>query len=143
MNLVQLYVYISIYTCTHASTTIHVFLVSFSHAFDCFYAISVNERKVIQTAAQADRSPGRIRVTPVTVANGQTIRIAAVGISSSGEAFANSSSLCLRWELSSCDGLAYWDDAYGSQKSASSWERFLVLQNESGLVLTELSYLYL
>ncbi|KAK9225059.1 hypothetical protein WN943_010100 [Citrus x changshan-huyou] len=93
----------------------------------------VNERKVIQTAAQADRSPGRIRVTRVTVANGQTIRIAAVGISSSGEAFANSSSLCLGWELSNCDGLAYWDDAYGSQKSASSWERFLVLQNESGL----------
>lgn len=103
----------------------------------------MNEHKVIQTAAQADRSPGRIRVTPVTVANGQTIRIAAVGISSSGEAFANSSSLCLGWELSNCDGLAYWDDAYGSQKSASSWERFLVLQNESGLVLMGLSYLHL
>ncbi|KAJ0052503.1 hypothetical protein Pint_02808 [Pistacia integerrima] len=95
----------------------------------------VNEREVIRTASQADRSPGRIRVTPVTVANGQTIRIAAVGISNFGKAFANSSSLCLRWELSSCDRLAYWDDTYGSMRSESSWERFLVLQNESGLCI--------
>lgn len=69
------------------------------------------------------------------MANGQTIRIAAVGISDTGEAFANSSSLCLGWELSSCEGLAYLDDAYGSERSKSSWERFLVLHNESGLVL--------
>ncbi|KAJ4729295.1 nuclear pore complex protein [Melia azedarach] len=95
----------------------------------------VNERKVIRSAAQADRSPGRLRVSPVTVANEQTIRLAAVGIGSSGEAFANSSSLCLRWELSDCDGLAHWDDAYSSAKSKSSWERFLVLQNESGLCI--------
>lgn len=77
------------------------------------------------------------------MANEQTIRLAAVGIGSSGEAFANSSSLCLRWELSDCDGLAHWDDAYSSAKSKSSWERFLVLQNESGLVLLGLSYLHL
>jgi nuclear pore complex protein Nup210 len=102
-----------------------------------FVPFSVNKREVIQTANQADRSPGRIRVTPITVANGQTIRLAAVGISNTGEAFANSSSLCMRWELSSCEGLAYLDDAYGSQRSKSSWERFLVLQNESGLVLPD------
>lgn len=95
---------------------------------------SVNERNVIQAAIQADRSSGRIRVTPVTVANGRTVRIAAVGISNTGEPFANSSSLCLRWELSSCDGLAYWDDAFDSVRLKCSWERFLVLQNESGLV---------
>ncbi|KAL5860539.1 hypothetical protein ACOSQ4_001835 [Xanthoceras sorbifolium] len=95
----------------------------------------VNKREVIQTANQADRGPGRIRVTPITVANGQTIRIAAVGISNTGEAFANSSSLCMSWELGSCEGLAYLDDAYGSQRSKSSWERFLVLQNESGLCI--------
>ncbi|KAK0591220.1 hypothetical protein LWI29_037217 [Acer saccharum] len=99
----------------------------------------VNKREVIQTANQADRSPGRIRVTPITVANGQTIRLAAVGISNTGEAFANSSSLCMRWELSSCEGLAYLDDAYGSQRSKSSWERFLVLQNESGLCVVRAS----
>ncbi|OMO59291.1 Bacterial Ig-like, group 2 [Corchorus capsularis] len=94
---------------------------------------SVNERDVIHTAFQADRSPGRIHVNPVTVANGQTIRVAAVGISSSGEPFANSSSLFLTWELGNCENLAYWDDAYDSDKAKrSSWERFLVLQNESG-----------
>ncbi|OMO69335.1 Bacterial Ig-like, group 2 [Corchorus olitorius] len=93
----------------------------------------VNERDVIQTAFQADRSPGRIHVNPVTVANGQTIRVAAVSISSSGEPFANSSSLFLTWELGNCENLAYWDDAYDSDKAKrSSWERFLVLQNESG-----------
>ncbi|XP_007031576.2 PREDICTED: nuclear pore complex protein GP210 [Theobroma cacao] len=93
----------------------------------------VNDRDVIRTAIQADRIPGQIHVTPVTVANGQTIRVAAVSISTSGEPFANSSSLCLKWELGNCDSLAYWDYAYDSESSKkSSWERFLVLQNESG-----------
>ncbi|XP_038715182.1 nuclear pore complex protein GP210 isoform X2 [Tripterygium wilfordii] len=92
----------------------------------------VNERDAIQTAIQADRASGRVRVTPVTVANGQRIRIAAVGITDSGEAFANSSSLSLSWELSSCGGLAYWDDN-DPQMARCKWERFLVLQNESGL----------
>ncbi|XP_022740408.1 nuclear pore complex protein GP210 isoform X2 [Durio zibethinus] len=93
----------------------------------------VNNQDVIQTAIQADRSPGRIHVTPVTVANGQTIRVAAVSISTSGDPFANSSSLCLKWELGNCDSLAYWDHAYDSESSNKcGWERFLVLQNESG-----------
>lgn len=74
------------------------------------------------------------------MANGRTIRIAAVGISHSGKAFANSSSLCLKWELSNCDGLAFWEDSNGLVGSGSCWERFLVLQNESGLVLLELWY---
>ncbi|KAF9625307.1 hypothetical protein IFM89_021246 [Coptis chinensis] len=34
---------------------------------------------------------------------------AAVGIHKSGKVFANSSSLCLNWELSSCNGLAHWE----------------------------------
>ncbi|KAK6256416.1 hypothetical protein SCA6_017721 [Theobroma cacao] len=59
--------------------------------------------------------------------------MAAVSISTSGEPFANSSSLCLKWELGNCDSLAYWDYAHDSESSKkSSWERFLVLQNESG-----------
>lgn len=91
---------------------------------------SVNELEAIRTAIQADRSLGRLRVTPITVANGRTIRLSAVSISNTGEAFANSSSLYLKWELSSCDGLAYWDDTGAKY----SWERFLRLQNESGLV---------
>ncbi|KAF9666359.1 hypothetical protein SADUNF_Sadunf16G0221300 [Salix dunnii] len=92
----------------------------------------VNRHDSIRLASLADHSTGQIRTTPVTVANGQTIRVAAVGIGVSGEAFANSSSLSLKWELSSCEGLAYWADAYELQKSKSSWERFLVLENESG-----------
>ncbi|EXC20346.1 hypothetical protein L484_020567 [Morus notabilis] len=91
----------------------------------------VNELEAIRTAIQADRSLGRLRVTPITVANGRTIRLAAVSISNTGEAFANSSSLYLNWELSSCDGLAYWDDTGAKY----SWERFLRLQNESGLCI--------
>lgn len=91
---------------------------------------------MIGAASLADRAPGRLRVTPVTVANGQIIRVAAVGISDSGEAFSNSSTLSLRWELSSCDNLASWDDDYNSKMTKSSWERFLALRNESGLVKT-------
>lgn len=95
---------------------------------------SVNELEAIRTAIQADRSLGRLRVTPITVANGRTIRLASVGISNTGEAFANSSSLHLKWELSGCDGLAYWDDTRDPKGAKYSWERFLRLQNESGLV---------
>ncbi|XP_031406672.1 nuclear pore complex protein GP210 isoform X1 [Punica granatum] len=93
----------------------------------------VNERNIIQSAIQGERGPGRIRATPVTVANGRTIRIAAVGITDSGEALANSSSLHLKWELSSCNRLAFWDINHERQRSQSDWERFLVLQNETGL----------
>ena len=100
-----------------------------------FFHSSVNELESIRAAIQADRSPERIRITPVTVANGRTIRLAAVGISNTGEAFANSSSLYLRWQLSSCDGLAHWDDTDDPKGTKYGWERFLRLQNESGLVL--------
>ncbi|XP_004304654.1 PREDICTED: nuclear pore membrane glycoprotein 210-like [Fragaria vesca subsp. vesca] len=95
----------------------------------------VNHLEVIRTAIQADRSSGRIRVTPITVANNRTIRLAAVGISSNGEAFGNSSSLHLQWELNSCDGLAYWDDADNLQRPKYSWEKFLSLQNVSGVCI--------
>ncbi|XP_029128898.1 nuclear pore complex protein GP210 isoform X2 [Cajanus cajan] len=92
----------------------------------------VNERRIIKAAVQAERRSGRLRDTPVIVANGRSIRISAVGISDSGEAYANSSSLSLRWELGGSEGLAYWDYAFDMVKS-NSWERFLVLRNESGL----------
>ncbi|XP_062106942.1 nuclear pore complex protein GP210 isoform X1 [Humulus lupulus] len=95
----------------------------------------VNGLKIIRTAIQADRSSERIRSTPITVANGRTIRLAAVGISNTGEAFANSSSIHLRWQLSSCDGLAYWDDTDDYRGTKYNWERFLHLQNESGLCI--------
>lgn len=94
----------------------------------------MNKIDVIQTAIQADWGSMRIRTAPVTVANGRTIRIAAVGVSDLGEPFANSSSLHLRWELRSCGSLAYWDELHGSKRSKYSWERFLSLQNESGEV---------
>ncbi|XP_050383609.1 nuclear pore complex protein GP210 [Argentina anserina] len=95
----------------------------------------LNRLEVIMTAIQADRSSGRIRVSPITVANNRTIRLAAVGISSDGEAFANSSSLHLQWELSSCDGMAYWDDADNLQRSKYSWENYLSLQDVSGVCI--------
>ncbi|XP_043725573.1 nuclear pore complex protein GP210 [Telopea speciosissima] len=95
----------------------------------------VNAPDVVRSAVQADRSPGRIQLTPITVANGCTIRLAAVGVHSSGKAFANSSSLYLKWELLDCDKLAYWDDANALEQSRASWERFLALQNASGLCI--------
>lgn len=94
----------------------------------------MNKIDIIRTAIRADRGSMRLCAAPVTVANGRTIRIAAVGVSDLGEPFANSSSLHLRWELSSCESLAYWDELYGLKRSKYSWERFLTLQNESGEV---------
>ncbi|KAK4272113.1 hypothetical protein QN277_020709 [Acacia crassicarpa] len=93
-----------------------------------------NQHDVIREAILADRSSERLRDVPITVANGRTVRISAVGIHDSGEAFANSSSLSLSWGLDSCNGLASWDDTYDIVQS-NSWERFLVLQNESGLCI--------
>ncbi|KAL4333569.1 hypothetical protein GQ457_07G002330 [Hibiscus cannabinus] len=102
---------------------------SFSSSIVVIVDEPVNDRGVIQTAIQADRSPGQIQVTPVTVANGQTIRVAAVSISTNGEPFANASSLC----LGDCDSLAYWNHSFDSENyNKSSWERFRVLQNEPG-----------
>lgn len=127
----------------HALPAIAEVLLSLSCSYPSSIALiadePVNEINAIRTSIQAERNPERIQATPITVANGRTIRIAAVGISDSGEAFANSSSLCLRWELSSCDGLAYWDDALGSERSKCSWERFLILQNEPGLCIVRAS----
>ncbi|KAF7801531.1 nuclear pore complex protein GP210 isoform X1 [Senna tora] len=94
----------------------------------------VNEHEVIKAAILADRSSERLRDVPIIVANRRTIRLSAVGVNDCGEAFANSSSLNLRWELSGCDGLASWDDAYNIME-INQWERFLVLQNESGLCI--------
>jgi nuclear pore complex protein Nup210 len=93
----------------------------------------VNEYEIIRASTQAERSSQRLRDNPITVANGRTIRISAAG----REAFAISSSLSLKWELGSCEGLAHWDYAFDIVKP-SDWERFLVMQNESGLVLRNL-----
>ncbi|KAJ8750145.1 hypothetical protein K2173_014060 [Erythroxylum novogranatense] len=92
----------------------------------------VNKLDVIRAATLADCGTEHIRVTPITVANGRTIRIAAVGIDTSGEAFANSSSISMKWELIGCEGLAHWDHENESKTSKYNWERFLVLQNDSG-----------
>ncbi|CAM8898328.1 unnamed protein product [Rhodiola kirilowii] len=93
----------------------------------------VNDLDAILTTIKAESGPGKVRMPPITVANGRTIRVAAVGITDSGKAFANSSSLSLSWELANCDELAFWDDNHISDMSVSIWERFLVLRNESGM----------
>ncbi|WOL18742.1 nuclear pore complex protein [Canna indica] len=95
-----------------------------------------NTFDAIYAAKNVDRSPARIRTSPITVSNGRTIRIAAVSIHVSGRAFANSSSLCLKWELSGCEDLAFWDDSSTAKQFAGAkWESFLVLQNASGLCI--------
>ncbi|XP_039138500.1 nuclear pore complex protein GP210 isoform X1 [Dioscorea cayenensis subsp. rotundata] len=91
----------------------------------------VNTPEVIMAANKADRGPGRVR-GPVVVANGCTIRVAAVGIHVTNRAFANSSSLRLNWELSGCEGLAHLDETISLPSPGAGWERFLVLNNMSG-----------
>lgn len=69
------------------------------------------------------------------MAYGCTIRMAAVGLHITKKVFANSSSLCLRWELVGCNDLAYWSDNESCKRSMdNNWERFLVLNKISGLV---------
>ncbi|XP_073140167.1 nuclear pore complex protein GP210 [Henckelia pumila] len=93
---------------------------------------AMNAPQILQSAAQANRTPVGTRVSPVTVANGRRIRVSSVGISDCKKAFANSSSLNLRWELIGCQGMVLMDDAYSSSTAKSSWERFFILQNTSG-----------
>lgn len=93
-----------------------------------------NTLDVIETAANADRGPGKVWSSPITVAYGCTIRIAAVGIHITKKVFANSSSLCLSWELVGCKDLAYWRDNESCRRSTDNiWDRFLVLNKISGL----------
>ncbi|XP_072999237.1 nuclear pore complex protein GP210 [Typha latifolia] len=93
-----------------------------------------NTLEVIKAATFADRGRGGLRTSPIIVSNGHTIRVASVGIHATGRAFANSSSLCLRWELIGCEGLAYWNETGSTDRfEVGTWERFLVLQNLSGL----------
>ncbi|KAL9659627.1 hypothetical protein QQ045_024434 [Rhodiola kirilowii] len=90
----------------------------------------VNHLDAIVTTIKAESGPGKVSMPPITVANGRT---AAVGITDSGKAFANSSSLSLSWKLANCDELAFSDDDHISDMSVSSLERFLNLRNESGM----------
>ena len=86
-------------------------------------------------ASKADRSPSRLQLSPVVISNGRSIRLAAAGVHGNGRFFANSSSLGLRWEITECEGLAYLDQNEDAETlDKSSWERFLVLQNSTGLV---------
>jgi len=96
---------------------------------------SENQLDILEAASKADRGPDRLQASPVVISNGRTIRLAAVGRHGNGRFFANSSSLCLKWEATGCEGLAYFDETKSSEMfDESAWERFLVLQNSTGVV---------
>ncbi|WVZ63130.1 hypothetical protein U9M48_012789 [Paspalum notatum var. saurae] len=93
-----------------------------------------NQLNILEAASKADRGPDRLQASPVVVSNGRDIRLAAVGVHGSGRFFANSSSLCLKWEATECEGLAYFDKAKSAEMlDESAWERFLVLRNSTGV----------
>ncbi|KAL6601453.1 hypothetical protein ACP70R_044673 [Stipagrostis hirtigluma subsp. patula] len=93
-----------------------------------------NRLDILEAASKADRGPDRLQASPVVISNGRNIRLAAVGIHVNGRFFANSSSLCLKWEVTGCEGLAYFDEAKATEMlDESAWERFLVLQNSTGV----------
>uniref|UniRef100_A0ACD5XVX7 Uncharacterized protein n=1 Tax=Avena sativa TaxID=4498 RepID=A0ACD5XVX7_AVESA len=93
-----------------------------------------NRLDILEVASKADRSPDRLQLSPVVISNGRSIRLAASGVHGNGRFFANSSSLCLKWEITECEGLAYLDqDEDAETLDQSSWETFLVLQNSTGL----------
>jgi nuclear pore complex protein Nup210 len=89
----------------------------------------------LEAAGKVDRGLDRLQSSPVVIANGRIVRLAAVGIHGNGRFFANSSSLYLKWQDTGCEGLAYFDEAKGAEMlDNSSWEKFLVLQNSTGSV---------
>ncbi|XP_062193278.1 nuclear pore complex protein GP210 [Phragmites australis] len=93
-----------------------------------------NRIDILEAASKGDRGPDRLQTSPVVISNGRSIRLAAVGIHENGRFFANSSSLCLKWEVTGCEGLAYFDEVNAAEMlDESAWERFLVLQNSTGL----------
>ncbi|CAM0953281.1 unnamed protein product [Alopecurus aequalis] len=96
--------------------------------------LTENRLDILEVASKADRSPSRLQLSPVVISNGRIIRLAAAGVHGNGRFFANSSSLDLRWDITECEGLAYLDqDEDAETLDKSSWERFLVLQNSTGL----------
>ncbi|KAL6838421.1 hypothetical protein ACP4OV_031666 [Aristida adscensionis] len=93
-----------------------------------------NRLDILEAASKADRGPDRVQASPIVISNGRNIRLAAASIHGTGRFFANSSSLCLKWKITGCEGLAYFDDAKPSEMpDESAWERFLVLQNSTGV----------
>jgi nuclear pore complex protein Nup210 len=97
--------------------------------------LTENRLDILEEASKAERTPDRLQLSPVVISNGRSIRLAAAGVHGNGRVFANSSSLFLRWETTACEGLAYLDqDEEAETLDKSSWERFLVLQNSTGLV---------
>lgn len=99
---------------------------------------SANTLDAIQSSNHDVRGPGNVHNSFISVANGQTIRVSAVGIHNSGRPFANSSSMYLDWDLTGCDHLSHWDENANVANSVTSWERFLSLHNESGMVWNEI-----
>ena len=89
----------------------------------------------MEDARKADRGPDRLQASPIVISNGRNIRLAAASIHVNGRFFANSSSLRLKWEATGCEGLAYFDKTKSAEMlDESAWERFLVLQNSTGVV---------
>uniref|UniRef100_A0A0E0B6Q8 BIG2 domain-containing protein n=1 Tax=Oryza glumipatula TaxID=40148 RepID=A0A0E0B6Q8_9ORYZ len=87
---------------------------------------------ILEAASRAERKHNRLQASPVVISNGRNMRLAAAGVHGNGRFFANSSSLCLSWEVTECEGLAYLDEDK-DMLDDSSWERFLVLQNSTGM----------
>lgn len=94
-----------------------------------------NSLLLIKSAAQVERDANRRHVTPITVVNGRTIRVAAVALHGSGRPFANASSMNVRWDLVGCNDLADWAvESSDSNNDLSGWERNLVLGHVTGEV---------
>ncbi|KAK3132641.1 hypothetical protein QOZ80_6AG0525560 [Eleusine coracana subsp. coracana] len=95
-----------------------------------------NRLDILEAASKVDRDPDRLQSSPVVISNGRSIRLAAAGIHENGRFFSNSSSLCLKWQVTGCEGLAYFDEAKAPEMlDESAWEKFLVLQNSTGLCI--------
>ncbi|KAI5054712.1 hypothetical protein GOP47_0029857 [Adiantum capillus-veneris] len=91
----------------------------------------------IKLSAQAHRDRNRVHLSPVTVANGRSLRVAAVALDGNGSPFANASSLPVDWMLVDCLGLAYWEGHPPSEAfiDNGSLEENIILKENSGQCL--------
>lgn len=86
-------------------------------------------------SAHAERDSTSCQISPITVSNDRTIRVAAVALDDAKRPFANASSLSVSWKLTGCKDLVKWvDENLNAILLPSGWERMLALGNAAGEV---------
>lgn len=88
----------------------------------------------IKVSAHTERDATHCQISPVTVINDRTIRVAAVALDDAKRPFSNASSLSVSWKLVGCKDLAHWVGAKPNSNVLYGWEGMVALGNAAGEV---------